>query len=229
MLCSGHSDSMPVRLGQFYALLFLLACLVTNIAFFAEVREHFLGDDDPMASVKSAFADLDIQAKIAEFYPAVQSKVDDAKMDGVLEATPPTQLETEKPAPKVEISSPKEAEPVPREQQRRRQTTPAPGTPNTEPFPPLSQQPTIPAKEALPKESEVPKPIPSVLEPERREPNQQTAAAIPVPAFAAVQPVVAEQFKPITVEPKPTPPVRPSANPVWDTMDTILERPIRYD
>lgn len=45
-----------------------------NIAFFSEVREPFLGDEDPTASVKLAFSELDIPAKITEIYPKTPSK-----------------------------------------------------------------------------------------------------------------------------------------------------------
>jgi len=212
----------------------LLACLATNVAFFVEVREPFFGDDDPMASVKSAFSDLDIQAKIAEFYPAVQSKagqskVDEAKADDVPDAPPPIPVEEVKPAPKVAIPAPREQRRQPAVPANDPPVVPVVVQPVMDPFPPLPQPHIVPTKETLPKESEAPKPAVADVVLDRREPNRQTAAVMPTPALAVVQPVVAEQFKPIIVEPKPATPVKPSATPVWDTIDTIRERPIRYD
>ena len=92
---------MSGRLSHFYALALLLACLVTNIAFFEKVREPFLGNEDPMASVKSAFSDLGIQKKIAEFYPKIQSKAKEP-LDTVL----PIPLEVS-PFPRVESPEPR--------------------------------------------------------------------------------------------------------------------------
>jgi hypothetical protein len=66
-------------------------------------------------------------------------------------------------------------------------------------------------------------------EPEMNELLLQTAATMPAPKPATAKPVIADQFKPITVSPKPVEPIKPSANAVWDTIDTALERPIRYD
>jgi len=129
---------MSGRLGQFYALVLLLACLVTNIAFFAEVREPFLGDDDPMASVKLALSELNIQARIAELSSKILSNAEEAETDKaaagagageVPPATlPPTPLpwEVERPAPR--------AEPLP-QREPRQQATPQPQQP-------MPQQPT---------------------------------------------------------------------------------------
>ena len=66
---------MPVRLGQFYAFVLLFGCLATNIAFFSEVREPFLGDSDHGVAINSALSELDIQDKIAAFYPKVSPNV----------------------------------------------------------------------------------------------------------------------------------------------------------
>jgi len=238
---------MSGRLGQFYALVLLLACLVTNIAFFAEVREPFLGDDDPMASVKSAFSDLNIQARVAEFSPKILSradgvKVDEAKIDGIkidempemIPPTPPAPLAVERPAPRVvEPPAPREPRQQPTPPVNNLLAEPVIAEPIGDPFPPLETEP--------PKELEEPKPAVSTVvqarnETTRNETAQQAAAIIPVsapaPVTAATQPVIADRFNPITVEPPvppPTAPARPSSTPVWDTIDTILERPIRYD
>ena len=203
---------MPVRLGQFYALMLLLTCLAVNIAFFPEVREPFLGDEDPLASVKSAFADLDVQAKIAEFYPKVQSNVDE-----VSNVTPLEEPKEETPTPKVE-------ERAPREQRR-----PPPLVQPEEVVPLPKEEP----KESVPSES-AKNESPPVLTPVRSEVHLQTAATMPVPkpAAAVVQPAVAEQFNPVLIESKPTElvkPVKPSSQPIWETIETVLERPIRYD
>ena len=55
----------------------MVICLATNIVFFSEVRGHFFGGNDPLASAKSAFTELDFSARITEFYPATQSSVED--------------------------------------------------------------------------------------------------------------------------------------------------------
>jgi hypothetical protein len=190
---------MPVRLGQFYAFVLLLTCLAINIAFFSEVREPFLGDEDPLASVKSAFAELNIQANLADFYPKVQSKV-----DSLQDVTPPV------------TPAPKKANPVP--------TEPESVVPIVDPFqfatPPPKVEHKIPTEEPAP-------PAPLIAPSE----NLQTAATMPVPqpAAAVAKPVIADQFKPMMTEPKPIVPVnsvKPSSTPVWETIDTVLERPI---
>jgi len=213
---------MSVRLGQFYALMLLLACLVTNIAFFSEVREPFLGDEDPMPSVKSAFSELDIQAKIAGFYPKVQSEAEQPKVDEVPALPPPAPPEAEKPIPRVEPPTPREP---------RRQPAPSANNPPAEPRVADPMVDPFLSPVSPPKELEEPKPAVSVVVPERNERNLQTVAVMPAPTpvAAVMQPVIAEQFKPIIVEPKPTAPVKPSSTPVWDTIDTFLDRPIRYD
>jgi hypothetical protein len=166
----------------------LLTCLGVNIVFFSEVRESFLGGEDPLASVASSFSELDIRGKIAGFYEKKPAKVDD------VQASP-----TPEP-PKEEPRAPKE--------QRRK---PAP-LESTEPVP--------------------------VVAPEG---NLQTVAKMPVPqpTVAAVKPAVAEQFKPIAHEHKSAASVsaasvsatsvKPSSHPVWETIDTVLERPVWYE
>jgi len=216
---------MPVRLGQFYALVLLLTCLGINIAFFSEVREPFLGNEDPLTSVKSSLFELDIRGKIAGLYPQKQSQVDD-----VQDLTPAP--------PKDELHAPKA---------QRRQPTPPPAetkpaeTKNVvsgiDPFqpsdPPPKAEPEKPLpKEALPKEVLPESSVPvSVVAPAE---SLQTAATMPVPqpAVAAVKPALASQFKPILPEPTSAvsvKPSKPSSSPVWDTVDTALERPIWYD
>jgi len=214
------------RLGQFYALLLLFACLATNIAFFAEVREPFLGDEDPMASVKSAFSDLDIQGKIAKLYPKIQSKADE--VSDTVPPTPPerrTVSRVEPPLQRTERSAPRESK-----QHSAPPVETVVADPIVDPFLLLVQPPEV-WEEPKPAVSVVvPDVMPDIV-PERREPNLQASAIMSAPASVAavVLPVVAEQFKPITVEPKPVVLVKPSSAPVWDTVDTILDRPIRYD
>jgi len=219
---------MSGRLGQLYALVLLFACLVTNIAFFADVREPFLGDDDPMASVKSAFSDLNIQARIAEFYPKILSKANEEKVDEVPEATPltpPTLLEAERPTPRVEMPVPREPRQQPTLPVNNLLTEPAIAEPIIDPFPPLGAEP--------PKELEKPEPAASTVVQTMNESTRQVATVMPVsaivPVIATVQPVIADQFNPIDTATQPIAPVRPSATPVWNTIDTILDRPIRYD
>ena len=207
---------MPVRLGHFYALVLLLTCLGINIAFFSEVREPFLGSDDPTASIKSALSELDINARIAEFYPPLQSKAEEVPHVPPPIATKqkPAHKESQKePEPPASISDP---EPVPNDPVIDPSLLPSPPpeeAPKTKPKPS--------AKEEKPKESEIPKPMApdSVLKE-----NLQTAASTHAPHSAAVQPIIADQFKPIMPEL-----VKPSADTVWDTMNTALERPVRYD
>jgi len=200
---------MLVRFGHFYAFVLLLACLAINIAFFDKVREPFLGDVDPTASVKSAFSDLDIQAKIAEFYPQTQSNADESAIkEAAEEASPP---EAEKPVRIEEL-------PVP---------PPAPAPPaNDPPLVPVIAEPVI--ESLLPSEPEEPTPTVSAV-PEIRESPRQMVAAVPTPTPATLQPVVAAQFKPIVTEKKSSMPVKPSSSPVWDTGDSGRARPIRYD
>ena len=206
---------MPVRLGQFYALVLLLACLGINIVFFSEVRKPFFGNEDPLASVQSSLSELDIRGAIAEYYPKRQ-----LQEDGV-QVPPP-------PPPKEEPSAPKA---------QRRSSAPLPkaepenvisiGDPLLPSDPPPKAEPAKPAPKETP-----PEPV-SVAPPAE---NQQTAATMsaPNPAVAAVKPVVADQFKPLIPEPKSAAPQsaasgKPSPSPVWDTIDTVLERPIWYD
>ena len=219
---------MSGRLGQFYALVLLLACLVTNIAFFAEVREPFLGDDDPVASVKSAFSDLNIQARLAEFYPKILSMANEAKGDEAPEVTPPippTLLEAERPTPRVEMPVPREPRQQPIPPVNNLLMEPVIAEPTVDPFPPLETEP--------PKELEKPEPAASTVVQTMNELTRQAATVTPVsaivPVTATVQPVIADQFNPIGIATQPVAPVRPSSTPVWDTIDTILDRPIRYD
>lgn len=178
---------MPVRIGYFYAFLLMLLCVVVNIAFFAEVREPFLGDEDPTASIKSVFADWDIEATLAEYFPKVQSKV----------PSPVEEIPDE-----LQPEPPKEEKRVPKEPSRKE---------------PLQQEPV--PKEEPPTPKVAPEALPASLEG-----AVQTAAALPVPQSAAIKPAVAEQFKPIIA-----PPSMPASSPVWMTVDTVLERPIKYD
>jgi len=191
---------MPARLGQFYAFVLLLICLAVNITFFSDVRKSYFGDADPLASAQSTLADWDIRAKISDLYQIMQSKVDDAQN------VTPIALSTE------EKSG---------QQERRRLAEPpvgawAPGmgTIGTKPTAPS----TVPEKSELPTQTT----------------TTPTAETLPAPQPAAAKSPVANQFKPITVtpntgSPKSTEPVKPSAQVVWNTTDTALERPIRYD
>ena len=201
---------MPARLGQFYAFMLLLICLAVNITFFSEVRESFLGDADPLASVKSTISELDIKASIADFYPKVQSTVEDA------------QDHASSPAPPVENKA------VFSDSNRQPLAPPAkPETPSAivDPFSPAKPEP----EKAAPQEE--PKPPVAASVPAE---NHQAVASVPAPrpAAAVSRPVIADQFKPIMTEPKPAEPLqatKPSSSPVWDTVDTILERPVRND
>jgi len=210
---------MPIRPSQFYASLVLLVCLGTNIAFFPEVREPFLGSGDPFGSLKSALAELDINAKIAEFYPQTQSNVEHTQDSHSTAPSPPSSPPPPPPPPPPPQPVP-EPEPETEPAENNLVLDPAPyqratPPPSVEPQPEPKKVPEVPEK---PQEPETPPP----------------AAAIPQPAVATIQPVVAEQFKPITPSPKPAPPkpadiTQFSASPVWGTIDTVLERPIRYD
>ena len=183
---------MPVRLGQFYAFVLLLTCLATNIVFFSEVRESFLGDEDPTASVKLAFSELNIQAKIAEFYPKIQSKADE-----VQNVTLPVQKD-QKPVTKEPKKLPELPPNVPIQNMET-------ANPILDPFLLPSQPPTVQVtpKEIPPKESEVPKPVDPVIVPKKAELNRQTAATMPIPKSAAsnIKPIIADQFKPVIIEP----------------------------
>ena len=195
---------MPVRLGQFYALVLLLLCLAINVAFFSEVRENFLGDDDPLVSAHSAFSELDIAAKIAAFYPAIQSNVEDvldeAPLEPALPEEPPVSKE-ESPAPKIE--------------------SPALWEQHWQPIELSEDVPLVPLEPAIePKEEskDEPKPVVPVDIPLEL---QQTTVLMPVPqpVAVAVQPLVADQFKPIVTELKPLVPVRHSSAPTWGTIE----------
>ena len=264
---------MLVCRSQFYAFVLLFVCLVTNIVFFAEVRKPFFGDDDPMAPVQLAFSDLDIPAKIAEFYPKTQSKGDEwdeAMIDETQDAVPPTPPVEKEPAPRRQAPPAEPSQMVPSwtapsrtapSRMKSPQAEPVVSDPIVDPivdpFTPFSQPPIVTPGKAF----EEPKPAVSVVAPDiavqdfvvqdvvvqkREKPTMQTVAVTPFPApiAAVVQPVVAEQFKPIIDEQKPvsqksvsqkstTPvpvtPFKPSSVPVWDTTDSILARPIRYD
>ena len=196
---------MFIRLGQFYAFLLLLICLSVNIAFFPEVREPFLGSDDPLESVKTALSKLEIVAKHTE-------DVQEAPAPAPKEQKKTPEVPADDPKPK-----PKESDPIP--------DSLLPDPPQKDE---LKDKPkTVPDVEK-PKEPEKPKPAAPVVAPME---NQQIAAVMPMPkpADAIIQPVVAEQFKPVIASPKPIEIAKPSTNAVWDTVDTALERPIRYD
>ena len=216
---------MSGRLGQFYALVLLLVCLVINIVFFAEVREPFLGSDDPMPSMKSTFSDLNIQARIAEFHPKILSRANEAKVDEIPEAILTAPLVEERPTPRVEVPAPREPRQQPTPPVNNLLAEPVIAEPIADPFPPLETEP--------PKELEKPKPAVSDVVQTSNESTRQTTTIVPVsavaPVTATVQPIVADRFNPIVAESQPIAPVRPSATPVWDTIDTILDRPIRYD
>ena len=205
---------MPVRLGPFYALMLLFVCLATNIAFFAEVREPFLGDEDPTASIKSAFSEWDIQAKIAAFYPPAQSNAGEVSDD-----SPQAEEKHVSVAESFLSSEPiwQPTPPVPPQPSK-----PAVVDPVVDPFLPIAHPP---------KESELPESVVPFVAPEKSEPVLPTAAVASVPSLviADTQPVVAEQFKPVIVRPESVTPTRPASTPVWNTVDTMLERPIRYD
>jgi len=205
---------MPVRLAQFYAFVLLLICLAVNVAFFSDVREFFLGDEDPLASAQSAFAEWDIAAKIAAFYPSIPSKADE-----IADETPPEPARNPEPV-SLESLLPKPPSSKP--------TIPEPVLPESllpEP-PPVPWEPEAEhAKEESPAEPQSGDPFDAPIE----TPPESAFDPFPQPAVAAARPVVADQFKPIVAEPKPPVPVRPSSAPVWGTIETVLERPIRYD
>lgn len=203
---------MLVRLGQFYAFMLLLICLGTNIVLFDTVREHFLGDGDPVPSAKIAFSELDLQAKIAEFYPKMQPHMDD------VENTTHPPLETEKSAPK--------------EQRQQISTSLAKSvetSPVVDPVPVPDPSPEVkPMKEEVPKNetSKSSAPVATSVE------TLQTAATIPTPKQAVAQSIIADQFRPIVSQQKPVvsiKSIKPSSTPIWETIDTVLEQPIRYD
>jgi hypothetical protein len=165
---------------------------MSNIAIFSEVREPFLGDVDPLASVKTAFSELNIKERIAYFYTQTPSQENDANSSVILKEEKTDSKEQRRPAKSVPNIKPEKAE---QEDESYFSTSVDP-------------------------------PINTVL----------TAAATPSPQLATPKPVVADQFQPIIVETKSKesvqsakPSVKPSSAPVWETADTVLERPIRYD
>jgi hypothetical protein len=81
--------------------------LGVNISFFGDARKPFLGDEDPTASIKSAFSDWDITAAIANFYPKVQAQVGDVPEEKLV-----PKLEPEKTVPKEEPEAPKPDAPI---------------------------------------------------------------------------------------------------------------------
>jgi len=191
--------------------------LGVNILFFSEVREPFLGSEDPLASVTSSFSELDIRGKIAGFYGDKAEKVDDTQ-----DIAPP--------------EPPKEEPRLPKEQRRKPEPTPEEPknvVANVEPFfrsdPPPKAEPIKPAPMGAPMETP-PEPfeLVSVVAPSG---NLQTAATMPapLPTIASVKPAVAEQFKPVVSESKSSASGKPSSAPVWETIDTVLERPMWHE
>ena len=214
---------MFIRLGQFYAFLLLLFCLSFNIVFFPEVRAPLLGSDDPLKpyeqAVKSALFEWNITEKISNIYPPIQSNAEN------IQKVPP-------PAPIEQKNTPAASANVPKEEPKESKPIPDSLLPTPPQKDELKSKPkTVPDIEK-PKEPEKPKPAVPVATPTE---NQQTAVVMPVPkpAAAIILPVVADQFKPLITAPKqafkPTESIKPSASAVWDTVDTALERPIRYD
>ena len=170
---------MHVR-GQFYAFVLMVLCLTINVAFFPEVREPFLGDEDPTASVKSALNDWDIPAKLAEFYPKIQMKAADMQ----------DEVRNERPLPELSKPElPKAEKPAPKEQRRQSPVLPASPEASQEIVDPFLQPSASP-----PKETGTPKPVDSPVVPVETLP---TAATVLRSAPATVQPAFADQFKPI--------------------------------
>ena len=185
-----------------YACVLLLACLVFNIAYFNNVRESFLGEEDPTASIKSVFSKSGIPAKVAKFNSKPLTEEDEKQ-----NVTPPT--------------PPKEEKTAPREQRRQ--------TPQAKPEETATITVSEPPSKAEPEKKEKPKEEPKPAVPAE---TLQTSVAMPAPQPAVVQSVIADQFKPIIPEQKPATPIKQvklSSAPVWETADTILAQPIRYD
>ena len=178
--------TMSVRLGQFYAFVLLLICLTTNVVFFSDVRESFLGDDDPLASTKAAFSDLNLAARIAEFYPAILSNAntDPANADGADVDKVDTAVDD---VPDI--------------------TPPAPHVPIV-PIVPIIEQPAkLPALPEAWGEPVKEEPPAEVISPEK---PVEIVVSIPAPVVVAAKPAIADQFKPIMAEPMI--PVRLSSN-----------------
>jgi len=213
---------MPVRLAQFYAFVLLLICLAVNVAFFSDVRESFLGDADPFASTRSAFAELDIAAKISAFYPSAPSKTEEISDEFASVSVPPESpaitLESLLPVPP--LPEPVVPLPVPVEPPALWEELPVP--PEAELTEAEIEEDVLPADYfAIPAEA---------LQSATFDPfPQPNAADFPEPVAAAVTPVVADQFKPLVMDGEPLVPNRPSSAPIWGSIDTILERPLRYD
>lgn len=218
--CLVDFPSMPIRLGHFYASLLLLICLGINIAFFSEVREPFLGDEDPLASVKAALSDLNIKAKFAEIYPKIASETDGESTD-TTSLEPSTKTVKPVETPKQPVGMPKKTEP---DKSLIFQPSPTKTDPVVDPFllstpPPKASTPVAAPKDYERKQIEKTKPT----EPKKESGvNRQTAAVMPMPQPATTRPIVADHFKPIES-------AKPSTEAVWDTIDTVLERPLRYD
>jgi hypothetical protein len=237
---------MPVSLGQFYAFLLLATCLSINIAFFSDVREPFLGSDDAVVSAKLALSELNVQARIAEFYPQVQSRV--KGFQNALPSVVPRKQEDFEQTSELPADVPK-SEAVTSEAitSEAVMSDPIldpfllPSRPPKETFKIESKEELVWEEETISNESALPESTISAITPERRELAQQTVAIIPSPMSAVTNPVVANQFKPITITPVESPAARetqrisntrterPSSNAIWQTVDTVLERPIRYD
>jgi hypothetical protein len=218
---------MSSRLGHFYASLLVFICLGINIAFFPEVREPFLGGDDPLASVKAALSDLNIKARFVEICPKTQFNTDSEASVPTPQASPTDPVKSAEPTKKpaavsIKIEPVKTA--VPKTKTAQNESLPDPFLlPSSQPKEPAPPADLIAVEQ---KQFERTKPT----DPQKESGlNRQTAASVPIPQSAAARPIIADQFKPIVTPSKSIESTKPSPDVVWDTIDTITERPLRYD
>ncbi|GHT19541.1 hypothetical protein FACS1894189_8400 [Planctomycetales bacterium] len=207
---------MPIQPGTLFASLLLLLCLGTNIVFYSDVRESFLGNQKVSPS-EQVQKELDINV----FYPETTSKKPETPklqesrvnlpIHPVNESIDPFLL----PAASGNVSY---TEPA------RMQAPFAGSVPPSQLVQPVLEKPAVEKKEV---------PIPT-------EKNaKQVSASIPFraapPQEAKTAPVYADQFKPV-ITPSPVPSSvpspkksKPSSAVVWDNVDTALDQPIRYE
>ncbi|GHT24331.1 hypothetical protein FACS189419_09220 [Planctomycetales bacterium] len=199
---------MPVYFRTIFSVFLFVACLATNILYFSDFRESFFaGGDEVTASRENSLPTEDLTAKndnAAVSVPEESPKATESRVNLPLPLLDDPFLQPS--AGKVEAET-KKVEKLP-------EIAPVAVPPEKKisaNFPAVS-----------PKESPSPKvqsgAVQQVTETKEMSPNFEKTPAIPKAATAA------NQFHPV----QNTPMKNYSSEPVWATVDSALEEPLRY-
>jgi hypothetical protein len=216
---------MPIQPGTLFASLLLFLCLGTNVVFYSNVRESFLGNRNVSPS-EQAQTEPDVNV----FYPeTVSARTETPKLQPAKPAVKPEEPKPKPQESRVNLPIPPANESVidpfllPSSSGDISNTEPAQIQTTFAEAVPLAQ-PAIHAPVTAPAKKEVSTPT---------EKNaKQVSASIPFhaapPKEAMSAPVYADQFKPVHV-PALAAKSNPSSAVVWDNIESALERPIHYE